>query len=118
MAAVTIGTQAAAIGLGSPNWQTMVFTVLSVSQLGHVLAVRSEKTFLYRQGIFSNLPLISAVAATIGLQLAVIYLPIMNDLFKTSPLSAAELGVALALSAIVFHAVELEKWIKARYFRK
>ena len=118
MAAVTIGTQAAAIALGSQNWQTMVFTVLSVSQLGHVLAVRSEKTFLYRQGIFSNLPLISAVAATIALQLSVIYLPIMNDLFKTRPLSAAELGVALALSAIVFHAVELEKWIKAKYSRK
>ena len=47
-----------------------------------------------------------------------IYLPIMNDLFKTRPLSAAELGVALALSAIVFHAVELEKWIKAKYSRK
>ncbi len=118
MAAVTIGTQAVAIGIGSPNWQTMVFTVLSVSQLGHVLAVRSERTFLYRQGIFSNLPLISAVAATIGLQLAVIYLPVMNDLFKTRPLSLSELGVALALSAIVFHAVELEKWLKSRYLNK
>jgi len=114
MAAVTIATQAVAIGIGSPNWQTMVFTVLSVSQLGHVLAVRSERTFLYRQGIFSNIPLISAVAATIGLQLAVIYLPVMNDLFKTRPLSPAELGVTLALSAIVFHAVELEKWIKVK----
>ena len=118
MAAVTIVTQAVAIGRGWENWQTMVFTVLSVSQLGHVLAVRSDRTFLFRQGIFTNLPLITAVLATLGLQLAVIYLPFMNRILKTQPLTLAELGFCLAMSAIVFHAVEFEKWIKLRNFRK
>lgn len=112
MAGVTLGIQAWATNAGKEHWQTMVFTVLSLSQLGHVLAVRSEKTFLYRQGLFSNPPLIGAVLFTFLLQLAVIYLPFMNELFKTQPLSLEEMGICIGLSLIVFHAVEFEKWIK------
>ena len=52
MAGVTLGTQAWSLYHGLQHWQTMVFTVLSLSQLGHVLAVRSDRTFLYKQGIF------------------------------------------------------------------
>jgi Ca2+-transporting ATPase len=112
MAGVTLTVQAWATYQQIDHWQTMVFTVLALSQLGHVLAVRSDHTFLYRQGIFSNLPLLGAVILTFLLQLAVIYLPFMNTLFKTHPLSLEELGICIALSMIVFHAVEVEKWIK------
>ncbi len=112
MAGVTLGIQRWSLHHHLSHWQTMVFTVLSLSQLGHVLAVRSERTFLYKQGIFSNWPLLSAILLTFLLQLGVIYLPIMNDIFKTQPLSLKELGICVGLSVIVFHAVELEKWIK------
>ncbi len=118
MAGVTIATQAWSIAHNGENWQTMVFTVLALSQLGHVLAIRSEKTFLYRQGLFTNLPLLGAVVLTLALQLAVIYLPLMNRLFRTHPLSLNELVFCLAMSAIVFHAVEFEKWIKFRIIRE
>lgn len=112
MAGVTLAVQAWATYRQIDHWQTMVFTVLALSQLGHVLAVRSDHTFLYRQGILSNLPLLGAVILTFLLQLAVIYLPFMNTLFKTQPLSLEELGICIALSMVVFHAVEVEKWIK------
>jgi Ca2+-transporting ATPase len=118
MATVTIGTQAWAASHGVENWQTMVFTVLSLSQLGHVLAIRSDRTFLYRHGIFTNLPLLAAVLATFGLQMAVIYVPLMNDVLKTKPLTLGELLICLAMSAVVFHAVELEKWIKASFLKR
>jgi Ca2+-transporting ATPase len=49
---------------------------------------------------------------TFLLQLGVIYLPIANELFKTQPLTLTELLICIIASAIVFHAVELEKWIK------
>lgn len=114
MAGVTLGTQAWATYHGIEHWQTMVFTVLSLSQLGHVLGVRSDRTFLYKQGIFSNMPLMSAVMLTFVLQMAVVYLPFMNEVFKTQPLSMRELGICLAMSVVVFHAVELEKWVKMR----
>ncbi|MBK9045017.1 MAG: cation-translocating P-type ATPase [Saprospiraceae bacterium] len=115
MAGVTLGTQAWSLYHGLQHWQTMVFTVLSLSQLGHVLAVRSDRTFLYKQGIFSNPPLLISVLITFILQLGVIYLPFMNKIFKTQPLTLEELGICIGVSVIVFHAVELEKWIKKVY---
>lgn len=114
MAGITLGTQAWAIQQENTHWQTMVFTVLSISQLGHVWAIRSDRDFLYRQGLFSNPMLLGAVLLTFVLQLGVIYLPFANDIFKTQPLTLVELLICIAVSAIVFHAVELEKYIKSR----
>jgi Ca2+-transporting ATPase len=90
----------------------MVFTVLSLSQLGHVMAIRSERFFLFELGVFSNIPLILAVLSTFLLQMAVIYLPFMNEIFHTSPLSIPQLSLCIGLSLVVFHAVELEKWVR------
>ncbi len=112
MAGVTLATQAYALYNESAHWQTMVFTVLSFAQLGHVLAVRSDKTFLFKQGIFSNTLLLLSVLFTFCLQLAVIYIPFLNQLLKTQPLSLQELGFCILMAMIVFHAVELEKLIK------
>lgn len=114
MAGVTLIAQSWALHRGIDHWQTIVFTVLAFSQLGHVLAVRSEHRFLYRQGLFSNRLLMASVFFTFLLQLGVVYLPFMNELFKTHPLTLHELGFCIAMSMIVFHAVELEKWIKSR----
>ncbi len=112
MAAVALGTQAAAIHFQSGHWQTMVFTVLSISQLGQAMAVRSETQFIYRHGLFSNLPLVLTVLFTFVLQLVVIYLPWANQVFKTQPLTLVELSMSILLSAVVFHAVELEKFLR------
>ncbi len=114
MAFVTLGMQAWAIHAGDTHWQTMVFTVLTLAQLGHVFAIRSDYEFIYRMGIFSNLPLLGSVVLTFLLQVCVIYLPIANEIFKTQPLSLNELMICIVVSAIVFHAVELEKWIKKK----
>ena len=115
MAAVTLFTQYLALQLGW-HWQTMVFSVLSFSQLGHVLAIRSDRTFLFKQGILTNKPLLLAVGGTCVLQLVVIYLPFFNDLFKTEALSLGELAACLGMSALVFHAVELEKWVRQKLY--
>lgn len=111
---VTLAIQAWAVKTGHPHWQTMVFTVLSLAQLGHVFAVRSDYEFIYRKGLFSNLPLLGAVVITFLLQVAVVYLPFANKIFKTQPLSIPELLLCIGGAAIIFHAVELEKWIKRK----
>jgi Ca2+-transporting ATPase len=109
MGGITLLTQAWSIHTGTAHWQSMVFTVLTLSQLGHVLAIRSERESLFTQGVFSNRPLIAAVLLTIGLQMVVLYVPWFNDIFKTQPLSAGELALCLVLSCVVFVAVEIEK---------
>ncbi len=118
MAGVTLGIQAWAINNGNAHWQTMVFTVLSLSQLGHVMAIRSDKEFLFKQGVFSNMPLIAAITLTFILQMGVIYLPFANKIFKTYPLTINELLISLAAAAVVFHAVEIEKLVKRIISRK
>ena len=114
MAAVTLFTQAWAIHTGSAHWQTMVFTVLTLSQMGHVLAIRSEHDSLFRQGLRSNLPLLGAVALTFVLQLATIYVPALQGIFRTEALSVGELALCLVLSAVVFCCVEIEKALVRR----
>jgi P-type Ca2+ transporter type 2C len=114
MGGITILTQALSYHAGNPNWQSMVFTVLTLSQMGHVLAIRSERDSLFAQGLWSNKPLVGAVALTFALQMAVLYVPWLNPIFKTAPLSAAELGFCLVLSSVVFFAVEIEKAVVRR----
>ncbi len=114
MAGVTLLLQAWAYHAGSANWQTMTFTVLALSQLGHVLAIRAERTSVFRLGFFSNRALIGAVALTLGLQLATLYVPALHPVFKTAPLTATELAICVLLSTVVFFAVELEKWMTRR----
>ena len=112
--AVCLAAQYWGIKTGRGHWQTIVFTVLCLSQLGQALAIRSERRTLWELGLLSNRPLLAAVCFTAGLQGLVIYTPWLNRLFRTSPLSAAELGLALALSAAVFLAVEAEKLVRRR----
>jgi len=112
---LSIWSQAWAIDQGLEHWQTIVFTVLVFSQLAHSLVVRSESEALFAQGLFSNPYLLGAIAATIGLQLAVIYTPWMNPVFRTQPLTADELAVCFALPLIVLIAGETEKWLVRRF---
>jgi Ca2+-transporting ATPase len=114
MAALTLFTQAWAYHSGSSHWQTMAFTVLTLSQLAHVMAIRSEKESLFSIGVFSNRPMAAAVIITFILQMATIYVPAFNPIFKTEPLSMNELVACLALSSVVFIAVEIEKWLIRR----
>ncbi len=113
--ALSLGTQALAIHLGSPNWQTMTFTVLTLSQLVHAQVVRSETESIFRLGLRGNLPLLTAIAITTLLQLAVIYLPACNQIFKTQPLTGRELAFCLTLPLIVLFAGEIEKWAIRRF---
>jgi Ca2+-transporting ATPase len=108
---LSIVTQAWAIERGTAHWQSMVFTVLTFAQMFHVLAIRSERESLWRIGVASNRPLLLAVLATCGLQIAVLYVPWLQPIFKTAPLSAFELGACVALASAVLVAVEIEKML-------
>ena len=85
---------------------SMVFTTLTLSQMGNALAIRSDRESLFKIGLLSNKLLLGSVLFTLVLQLAVIYAPFMQAVFKTEALSAFELGVSLIFSSIVFLSVE------------
>lgn len=109
-----LAVQTWAISNGIENWQTMVFTVLCLGQMGHVLAIRSESRSLFRQGLFSNLPMLGAIGFTFALQMAVIYWTPASAILKLQPLTLEELFVCMIASLIPFIGVEVEKHFKRR----
>ena len=59
MGGVALGTGYVYWRNGSEDWQTMIFTTLTLSQMGHVLAIRSSTESLFSQGLGSNKPLLA-----------------------------------------------------------
>ncbi len=94
-------------------WHTMVFTTLTLSQMGNALAVRSETDSLFKVGILSNKAMLGAVLLTLGLQFLVTYLAPLQSVFGTKALPPLELAISLLASSVVFVAIEISKvWVK------
>jgi Ca2+-transporting ATPase len=109
MAGIALALQAWAWRGDIVQWQTLVFTTLCFMQLGHVLAIRSEETSFFALGIMTNRPLAGAVASTVALQLAVVYVQPLNEVFRTVPLSPGQLALAVGAAVAIFAVVEAEK---------
>jgi Ca2+-transporting ATPase len=82
--------------------------------MGNALALRSNRDSLFTIGLLSNKAMLGAVLLTFVLQLAVIYVPFLQGFFKTRALTFVELAISLAASAVVFVAVEIDKWRRRR----
>ena len=113
MAAIALLLQAWAIK-NDLHWQTIVFNVVCLSQMGHVLAIRSENRSLFSIGIFSNRPLLGAVLLTFLLQFLITYIPFLHPVFRTQSLSPNEFIIVGIASSLVFLAVEIEKRFSKR----
>ncbi len=109
---VSLGGMVWARSNGAENWQTVVFTVLVLAQLGHALAVRSETRPSFGRFFATNPALLGAVALTVLLQLAVVYVPWLQDVFRTAPLTLEQLAVCVGLATVIPIAVEVEKAIR------
>lgn len=111
LAAVSLGMGYWAWGTGHPGWQTMIFTTVTLSQMGNALALRSDRESLLKVGLFSNKLLLGSILLTVLLQMMVIYMPFFQKIFSTQALSLGDLAISLGLSAGVFLGVELFKWV-------
>jgi P-type Ca2+ transporter type 2C len=114
MALVSLGTGLWYSRVAPEIWQTMVFTTLTFSQLSHVMAIRAGDESLFTVGPLSNKPLLGAVALTFVLQLLAIYAPVFQGFLETEALPIGHLAIAIALSTIIFWAVEIEKLVLRR----
>jgi Ca2+-transporting ATPase len=95
-------------------WQTMIFTTLTIAQMGNALALRSRRESLFTIGLFSNKFMLGAVLLTFFLQLLIIYVPFLQTFFRTEALTVGQLAISLGASLIVFIAIEIQKWLYRR----
>lgn len=115
MAGIVLLVQEWSIKTGMQNWQTMVFMILALAQLANVFAVRTETESIFARGLFSNRPLVYAVAGTFVLQLATVYVPFLNPIFDTAPLAPVELAFSIGAACMVFFLVEFIKLMRRKY---
>ena len=114
LAVVAFGVGYSAYLSGNPAWGTMIFCILTLAQLGNALACRSSRFSIFEIGLRTNPVLLYAVAGTFGMQLLLIYLPPLQSLFRTVPLTPVDLLICIAASLVVLIVTELEKAIARR----
>jgi Ca2+-transporting ATPase len=96
-------------GQGDSHARTLAFSSLVFVQLAHAFNTRSEKRSIFRVGVLTNMWLVGAVIVSISLQAAVVYLPVLQPLFGTSPLHIEDWLVILGLSGVVVAIGEFRK---------
>jgi len=83
--------------------RTAAFTSIVLFEFFLAFNCRSERHSIFGlgwKGIFANKLLLISVIASIGLQLAIVYVPFLQVIFKTVALTPFELGLCVALSSL------------------
>ena len=107
-----VGYWAFLTGVETTVWRTMVFTTLTMAQMGNALTIRATHDSLWAIGLFSNRLMVVAVVVTFLLQMALIYLPFLQGIFSTVALTPSQLGISLIASLTVLVAAEAVKWVR------
>lgn len=89
--------------------RTAAFIVLACSQLFHSFNCRSMTESLFKIGIFTNKKLIYATLISFFLQMAVIYIPFLQGIFKTEPLGLFDWVLVIGISSLPLWLMEAYK---------
>jgi Ca2+-transporting ATPase len=89
--------------------ETMAFTTLSFSELLRAFTARSERYGLHRIGLLTNKSMVYAVGSSLTLLLLVIYIPFLQPIFNTVPLTVQEWEIVLPLLVMPAVAAEITK---------
>jgi P-type Ca2+ transporter type 2C len=111
-----LGFQAYAVPRDLP-WQTMLFTSLVFGRMTVALGVRSGTASFFTTGVSGNMALAGAIVFTCAAQLAVVYIPVLQPVFKTQQLPGQLLAITVLLSFVplaIIEVVKLAKWLMGR----
>lgn len=89
--------------------RTMAFIVLTFSQLFYSLSMRNSKKTIFEVGFFGNMFLIVSIIISIILQVLLISIPPIAEMFKVTALDPSHLGMVIGLSLIPFAINEIIK---------
>ena len=93
---------------------TMAFATLSFTELFHSFNVRSMDKSLLTIGVFSNKTLSWAILGSAALQLIVLTIPFLAEIFKVEIMGTAQWIWVIGLSFAIIPIVEIQKFIYRR----
>jgi Ca2+-transporting ATPase len=114
MAGGTLGILTLAPGANA-EVATLAFTTYVLFQVFNLLNVRSADTSVFSPRTFTNRWLWTAMGAVVVLQMAVVHLPVLQDLFDTNALDAGQWLLAVTISSSVIWVEELRKAVMRRH---
>lgn len=92
--------------------RTFCFVTLVTGELLRAYSARSEDTFIFKMKLFSNSFLNKSVLVSLIILLLIVYVPFLQVVFGTIPLSILELDVALLLALVPVVGGEIAKIFK------
>jgi len=92
--------------------RSVAFSTLVFCELFRAFAARSKRLVFWQVGAFTNLHLIAVIALSVPLQVALGDMPFTRALFGIHPLTAAEIGLCLALGLIPVTILEVGKLLR------
>ena len=94
--------------------QTIAVTFVIFFQVFYMIHCRSLKDSLLKIGLFSNPTVFWGIGVILGLQALFIYLPIMQRIFRTTPLGLEDLAVTALAGFAIVPVISIEKWVRLR----
>ena len=100
--------------LGYRQATTVAWLGIVACQVGTAFAVRTDRASLRQVGVFSNKPLLAAIAVALAFAALVVYLPAMHGFFGTAALSGGQLATVAPFPFIVWGADEIRRALVRR----
>jgi Ca2+-transporting ATPase len=113
IALFTMAYQQGGDNLALARAQTMVVTFVIMFQIFYLIHCRSLKDSILKIGFFSNPTVFWGIGVILGLQALFVYLPIMQRVFRTAPLSGWDIALTIAAGFLIFPAISLEKIVRS-----
>ncbi|MBI2426375.1 MAG: HAD-IC family P-type ATPase [Candidatus Kerfeldbacteria bacterium] len=91
--------------------RTMVFTSLAFDSLLYVFSVRSLRHSVFTRSPFSNPFLLVAISVSFAFQCAALYIPFLQSIFHTVPLSPRDWSIVVLISITEILVIECVKYL-------
>ena len=102
-------------GASEKEARTVAMSAIVMMEIIYIFSSRSFTKPALSKGFFSNKWIFAGAGLTLLLQLSVVYIPVVNSFFNTSPISMMGWMPILASAGALFAFVELEKIVMRKY---
>ncbi len=99
-----------AAGVSLEHARTIALTAVVFAQFFHVFNSRSELGSVFRQSPASNRFLFYSMLAALTAQMAILYVPFMRTIFRTTALNINDLLISIGIASTVLIGSEVDKW--------